>query len=265
MIQFNLNRFANLAKWSLAMDRRWLVKAMLSWMVVFSLTFLFFTCVAVVHKDYESMEISYTPCALMSVFSAIAVFVLGGSFMFQNFKTKHDDQRYLMLPASNLEKFLMRYSIWLLSLPCFLLAFVVGDVVQWVVNTLLAHKGTMLVMQYLANATYEVNWNSDIPRALGVSIALTFVWLHSVYVVGATFFRSHKFNWVLTSIVLIAGGIFGGTLWPNDYFALHIDEHTAIYLLYLWNGIYVLLIALNFWLSYRFFCRQQVIGKFVNV
>ena len=31
------------------------------------------------------------------------------------------------------------------------------------------------------------------------------------------------------------------------------------------NTIYVLLVVLNFWLSYRLFCRQQVIGKFVNV
>ena len=31
------------------------------------------------------------------------------------------------------------------------------------------------------------------------------------------------------------------------------------------NTIYVLMVVLNFWLSYRLFCRQQVIGKFVNV
>ena len=31
------------------------------------------------------------------------------------------------------------------------------------------------------------------------------------------------------------------------------------------NTIYVLLVVLNFWLSYRLFCRQQVIGKLVNV
>jgi hypothetical protein len=31
------------------------------------------------------------------------------------------------------------------------------------------------------------------------------------------------------------------------------------------NGVYVVWVALNFWLSYRLFCRRQVIGRFVNV
>ncbi len=264
MIQFDFNRFKHLVRWTWALDRRWFVKAMLSWMAVFSLTFLFFTCVMVAHKDYETMEISYTPCALMSVFSAIAIFVLGGAFMFQNFKTRHDDLRLLMLPASNLEKFLMRYSIWLLSLPCFLLAFVVGDVVQWVVNTLLGHNGTMLVMQYLANSVCNVYWQSNFPRALGVSSVLAFVWLHSAYVVGATFFRSHRYNWVMTSVVLIVYGILQSLLGPK-YLITESNAQTDIHLVYLWNGICVLLIVLNFWLSYRFFCRQQIIGRAINI
>ena len=45
MIQFNVNRFWKLVRWSLTMDRRWFVKNTLSWLVVFTLVFLFFTCV----------------------------------------------------------------------------------------------------------------------------------------------------------------------------------------------------------------------------
>ena len=46
MSQFNFNRFGKLVRWSLTMDRRWFVKNTLSWLVVFTLMFLFFTCVA---------------------------------------------------------------------------------------------------------------------------------------------------------------------------------------------------------------------------
>ena len=46
MLQFNFNRFRKLVRWSLTMDRRWFVKNTLSWLVVFTLIFLFFTCVA---------------------------------------------------------------------------------------------------------------------------------------------------------------------------------------------------------------------------
>jgi hypothetical protein len=32
-----------------------------------------------------------------------------------------------------------------------------------------------------------------------------------------------------------------------------------------WDALYGAWFLLNFWLSYRLFCRQQVIGKFVNL
>ena len=258
-----MNRFKHLACWTWEMDRRWFIKVALSWAVVFTLMYLFFTCVAKLYDENDA--ISYAPCYFMTVASSIAIFVLGGLFMFQSFKTKHDDQRYMLLPASNLEKFLMRYCVWLLSLPCFVLAFVAADIVQWLINTMLAHKGTMLVMQYLADKVCAIHWSSHVPRSLGVFLALFFIWLHSVYVVGATFFCTHKYNWVATSLVLIVGGFILVTLWPNDYFARVLDDQTILYLLYLGIVALGLLTVLNFWLSYRFFCRQQIVGRIVNI
>ena len=258
-----MKRFKHLACWTWETDRRWFIKVTSSWAVVFTLMYLFFTCVL---KQYDENDaISYEPCFFMTVASSIAIFVLGGSFMFQSFKTKHDDQRYMMLPASNLEKFLMRYCVWLLSLPCFLLAFVAADIVQWLINTMLAHKGTMLVVLYLSDAICATHWPDYFPRSLGVFLALFFIWLHSVYVVGATFFRTHKYNWVATSLVLIVGGFILVTLWPSDYFPSVIDEQTFLCVLYLGNVTLVLLTVLNFWLSYRFFCRQQIVGEIVNI
>lgn len=257
MIQFNMKRFKHLAYWTLETDRRWFIKTMQTWTITFTLIYLLFTCVI---QPSNNGAISYVDCTGITTCISVIFFVFGGAYMFQNFKTKHDDQRFLMLPASNLEKFLMRYSVWLLLLPCFLLAFVVADIVQWLINTLLAHDGTMLVMQDLANTV------CNLPRSsLDDGIALISVWLHSAYVVGATFFRSHKYNWVATSLVLIIGGILLVSLWPNDYFARILDEQTPLYLLYLGEVALVLLIGLNFWLSYKLFCRQQIVGKIVNI
>lgn len=263
MIRFDMKRFKHLACWTWETDRRWFIKVTSSWAVMLTLIYLFFTCV--VKRYDENDAISYAPCYSMTVFSSMAVFVMGGSFMFQSFKTKHDDLRYMMLPASNLEKFLMRYCVWLLSLPCFVLAFVAADIVQWLINTMLAHKGTMLVMQCLADKVCAIHWSSHVPRSLGVFLALFFIWLHYVYVVGATFFRMHKYNWVATSLVLIIGGFILVTLWPNDYFARVLDDQTEFYLLYLGIVVLVLLTVLNFWLSYRFFSRQQIVGRIVNI
>ena len=69
----------------------------------------------------------------------------------------------------------------------------------------------------------------------------------------------------MTSATLIVLGVILGALWPHDEIARSISSDTAMNLVRLLNVLFIFLIALNFWLSYKFFCRQQVIGKYVNV
>ena len=261
MVQFNLNRFRKLVRWSLTMDRRWFVKNTLSWLVVFTLVFLFFTCVTRFNSQPASLP-AYGACTSMVLFTTVAILVLGPTMMFNSMIGKHDDQRLMTLPASNLEKYLMRYSYWLLLLPSFAGSFVVADLLQYLVNWLLGHEGRMLVMQYMGSPQLNIG---AVPRPVGVCIVLTFVWIHSCYAIGATFFRSHKYSWIMTSATLIVLGVILGVLLPHDEIARSISSDTAINLVRLWDVIYIFLIALNFWLSYRFFCRQQVIGRFVNL
>ena len=161
----------------------------------------------------------------MVLFTTVAILVLGPTMMFNSMRGKHDDQRLMTLPASNLEKYLMRYSYWLLLLPSFVGSFVVADLLQYLVNWLLGHEGRMLVMQYMGSPQLNIG---AVPRPVGVCIVLTFVWLHSCYAVGATFFRSHKHSWIMTSATLIAFGIILGSLWPHDDIARNISSHTAI-------------------------------------
>jgi uncharacterized membrane protein YidH (DUF202 family) len=91
------------------------------------------------------------------------------------------------------------------------------------------------------------------------------VWLHSLYAVGATFFRSHKYNWILTSIALIALSIILGALWPESVAPMRIDEHTPVSVLRILCMVMAVLTVFDFWLSYRIFCRHQVIGSYVNL
>ena len=150
MLQFNFYRFRKLARWSLTIDSRWFVKNTLSWLVVFTLMFLFFTCVARFNSQPASLP-AYGACTSMVLFTTVAILVLGPTMMFNSMRGKHDDQRLMTLPASNLEKYLMRYSYWLLLLPSFVGSFVVADLLQYLVNWLLGHEGRMLVMQYMGS------------------------------------------------------------------------------------------------------------------
>ena len=82
------------------------------------------------------------------------------------------------------------------------------------------------------------------------------VLFHSLYALGATFFRTRKFNWVLTTLVIILLSIV-----PNTQVSAAEATTTDILITDL---VALCWTILNFWLSYRLFCRQQVIGKFIN-
>ena len=261
MIQFSFNRFAKLARWSSTNDKKYHWKSFLQTLVILVLVFVFLTTATV---TFNRQDINYYACSLAVIILFASTFILGSSFMFYSMSGKHDMQTLLMLPASNFEKYLMRYASWIILLPLYLVAFFAADLVQYVFGLLLGYEEVRLVTSATIEFVSKVWFKMQIPEHAQqrwiVGVVLHAVWFHSVYALGATFFRSRKYNWVMTSAVLIL-----------TFMLLVIVSGWGSVIATWWNnhGIYSLLIlsliVLNFWLSYRFFCRQQVIGKFVNL
>jgi hypothetical protein len=79
---------------------------------------------------------------------------------------------------------------------------------------------------------------------------------------GGTFFRSHEFAWRLTTVVIIVAGMLRVWLLPEE--TGYSDDDSSL-VVFGWDVFYAVWFLVNFWLSYRLFCRQQVIGKFVNL
>jgi hypothetical protein len=234
---------------------------------VLTLAFLFFTMegngtVRFDGKEYVSDH--YMPCFFISLYAFIITIVVGPSMMFYSMKGKHDRQTLLMLPASNLEKYLMRYSTWILLVPILLLAFFGADLIQYVVNWLVGRDYTTFVTTHFLYDEHMVNWRAriceEISRDGAFNHYFTGLWLHSVYALGATFFRSHKFNAIFTTIIIIVGLM--GFVWAFGGESKEVTASSSYTVDYvIWSA----LTMLNFWLSYRLFCRTQVIGKYVNL
>ena len=253
MIRFNFNRFVKLARWTLTIDRKYHVKSFFQNLVILTLVFVFFTSVDV---RWDNQAANYVPCTIATIVTFAVTLVLGSSFMFYSMSGKHDMQRLLMLPASNLEKYLMRYASWIILLPIQLVAFFGADLIQYVFGLAVSHEQVKLV----TSAVIEF-CQSDMPLSYRMTFVWLFVWLHSVFALGATFFRFRKNNWIATTLVLIVVGILLSAIaghwqnvnmfwWNNHYF---------------FNLVFPLLAVVNFWLSYKLFCRQQVIGRFFNI
>ena len=267
MIQFNFNRFGKLVRWSLTNDRSYYVRTFLQMLAVLTLVFLFFTMEGNGTMRFDGTEYTtdhYTPCLFISLYVFIITFVIGPSLMFYSMRGKHDRQTLLMLPASNLEKYLMRYSTWILVVPVLFLAFFAADLIQYVINWLVGRDYTTFVTTHFLYDEHMVNWRAriceEISRDGAFNHYFTGLWLHSVYALGATFFRSHKFNAVFTTIIIIVGLM--GFVWAFGGESKEVTASSSYTVDYvIWSA----LTMLNFWLSYRLFCRTQVIGKFVNL
>ncbi|MBO6033406.1 MAG: hypothetical protein J6Q22_18445, partial [Prevotella sp.] len=127
MIQFNIHRFGKLARWSLTKDKRYYVKTFLQLLVIMLLIFLFFTEMV---NTNEVPDPRYDSCCLAVMCVFAVTFIMGPSFMFYNMEGKHDMQSLMILPASNFEKYLMRYATWIILIPLYVVAISAADLMQ---------------------------------------------------------------------------------------------------------------------------------------
>ena len=262
MIQFNFNRFGKLVRWSLTNDKKYHVKTFLQTLVIMTLLYLFFTSITITFGEGNG---NYRVCAISTIILFASTIVVGSSFMFYSMERKNDMQALLMLPASNLEKYLMRYVSWILLLPLYVVATVSADLVQYVFGLVVGHEE----VRFVISATMEMlgkMW-SQVPAekhsVAVIGLVLLFLWFQSFYALGATLFRTNKYNWIPTTVVIIVLFLLLVWLSPDRGKIELVKEDSASDTVM--NVVYAVWVALNFWLSYRLFCRRQVIGRFINL
>ena len=262
MIQFSLKRLGKLACWTLRNEKRYYVKSFLQIFVVTLLIFLFFTMVVKMNGRYDS---GYRACVVAMVMMFCVTITMGPAWMFYSMEGKHDMQSLMMLPASNFEKYLMRYSSFLILLPIYVVGPLLADLLQYLIHLIVGHDYGRFVVSVAWKELFVDTLSEEIskPRFVG-SMIVVLLWIQSLYALGATLFRTRKFNWIITTVVLILLVVL---LFKNqgkvEAIDLKDDSTTLTYATGF--GIYLALTAINYWLSYRFFCRTQVRGKFVNL
>lgn len=208
------------------------------------------------NRIYEIIEFQCL-CPLVGFIA----FPISMFYPYSKIKERYQNRSLLMLPASNLEKYITHYAFtWLFFLSLSGGIFI-GDILQYAVHTMMGHEGAMLMTQDLIQG----NLLERIVGSVNTSLVLfswgtIVVWLHSVFALGATFFKSYKQGINLTiSLLFVFGllifalfgfGIVVETWWNNVQF---------------FNVMFLLLTPVNFLLSYYFFCRQQITARFINI
>lgn len=281
MKQFDLNRFGRILKYHFYVTGPTWLRVIGIYTLVFFLFELFITrvqgmkynIVAENHPidfvyDIYAHQVSQT--AQFGLFFLAIAMLFGAANLFSHLKTKPQRSTYLTLPASNLEKYLSSYlyAVVLLAVGTFV-AYCVADALR-VMLDLISGRVIIFGVPYFFE---PFNFN-DAPSLLVVWLIGILLYFHSVYILGGTLFRKLKF--LLTSILVIIGiflvlwGISASSGWIDWHrfpMSQNFEGETVFHwLFYVMIVLSYLMTAIHYWLSYRIFCRMQVINhKWLNV
>ena len=232
MNSFNFNRFGQTLRWVLATNFRkllaWTIGAAL--MVFMGEMFI---------NGINGMDAHPNPVQMLWDFADVGsglmvlVTVIMVCSVVSSINDKRKRETFLMLPSSNLEKFLaLVFYTTVICVLCMFLADVVGDTLRmaWLWGEYLTWGQETVSQVYNYNGVDETcySWSSSVPWMLSKLIprlitvwgngiywtwenewsTLIFhvvlaVWIHSVYTLGGTLFRKYAF--VATSVVLLGG------------------------------------------------------------
>ena len=232
MNSFNFNRFGQTLRWVLATNFRkllaWTIGAAL--MVFMGEMFI---------NGINGMGGKNNPVQMLWDFADVGsglmvlVTVIMVCSVVSSINDKRKRETFLMLPSSNLEKFLaLVFYTTVICVLCMFLAYVVGDTLRmaWLWGEYLTWGQETVSQVYNYNGVDETcySWSSSVPWMLSKLIprlitvwgngiywtwenewsTLIFhvvlaVWIHSVYTLGGTLFRKYAF--VATSVVLLGG------------------------------------------------------------
>ena len=289
MNSFSFNRFGKMLRWVLSVSQRLILYAMAGSVVgVFMAEMILLRM-----SSYDS------PFTMLSRYGDVgaAVFAVASlilvSTIVSGVNEKREREAFLMLPASNLEKFLalMTYTSVICVLGVFL-AFVLGDSLR-MVWFWISGPYTEAEVSYIGNPTeYYYWWSSAIPEMVDnltphileadscnwfylvmyiVVIAAIAVWTHSLLIIGGTLFR--KYSFVISCLVFILFWvIFGKTM---QYFELsmftsnwedgkYVSGEVGL-LAYILAVLLPLLAVFNYWASFHIFKNLQLItNKWLN-
>ena len=266
MKNFNMTRFGRVLKLDFAEGR----KAMMWGAVCMLLLYLFFFWfawnigmhVSAVH-DWDTYVKGL--CQAVAGFSMMAMFIfflITASTLYRGEQKKQQRIAWLMLPATNLEKFLSR---WIYMLAFMLvggvLTIFLADCIHMIWLQIAGHPVHSMAKALVQNLPHANKYN---PLIEIVNIYLAFVVIHSIFLLGGVFFK--KFHFIATSVVFaIAFSVIVWTVNSLGYRDTPTPSDPTMSII-IWMCIHTCVITVCTWLAYRLFCRWQVVThKFANV
>ena len=282
MKNFNWNRFCLTLGYDFTMGRRLMVRNMmymlLAYLFVFFIAHLFNPHfgyadgllseaeIAQIRMEHIASMVAGMACVMASVFALVVACGL-----FAGEQTKQGFILTLMLPASNLEKFLSRWVFMVaLTLAGTVVVFPVADLLH-LLYCLVFGQPVVSTLPHIVDNLEAVcfPWGYSANGVLmGVAAMARLLTIHAFFLLGATLFRKHSFLLTASSLVILLS-VFASTVQWLAHLTTHIVEQDATPTQWPMLGsiaFYLLVICAFCWLAYRLFCRWQVVThKFTHL
>lgn len=271
MKNFNINRFWQVLKWTVMSEKKSIITAFIAFTVGF-LAIQLFSCFTIFDINH-----GLGPAATMAGMGTCAA-ILGfmaayyASGILGNARTTQQRTTALMLPASNLEKFIARLIYCCIGLLIVLyLAALAATGLRMFLELIAGHDQITAEVGILFGYISPYGYDEQIENAISFGplfpTALT-LWSTSLFVLGGVFFRKRPFVW--TNVTLFAGGLLLFTIIfyvctligekEIEEFLRPIFKDMMPATFFNWVSVFLFAFtALNVWLSYRLFSRLQVV------
>ena len=292
---FNINRFGKTLRWVVSVNFR----KLLLWFAGSVLAVFLGEIIFKVMNPYGSPLNMLRDISQFLTMILILVSLIMASSIVSSINEKRKREAFLMLPASNLEKFLslLVYSTVICIAVAFL-AIVLGDALRMFSYWAAGYQG----MPYEGESYYysvksdeygEVFWwSSVIPMliknitpniALSAPLPVDFVvvqwafiigmilWVHSTYILGGTLLRKYSFvgtsvfvillDTLIIRLIIASGMTMFHTQWDNG----ELIEYEIGVVSWIIAFVSPILSALNYWASFQIFKRFELItNKWMN-
>lgn len=237
---------------------------------------LWFCLAAYVSRYDEGLTVAVSPfgffCYMTILFMSFCISVVlcfSASRIFKPMSGKGKRIEFLMLPATHAEKFVSRvvYSVFGTAFVLFMV-FLMAELTRILIGAVFSVNtwGVMEMGHVVDGVMMTPNMKFD--GVFWLLSLISFVWTHSLYILGGSYFTKHPFRKTLIFMVLFNSLLFvcflafrmGGQGNSLSITTMSMVVYDGGYT-WIYYAIYSIFAVVNWWLAYRLFSRSQVMER----
>lgn len=274
MSNFDIKRFTRVAQWTWRMN----FKGVLSFAAGLSIGYLgpyigwIYPYLKGMPADGEGRLVnSISMCTVIY----LIVVIISGTWIFANMQTKAQRTTVKLLPATDLEKFLVNFlAVTLGAAVMAIVAFFVADILRILTCLVVGVDYVTFSLPYFLQMVFtnaDITGNltsagSTYPTAVNFVAAGWCFWAQSLYILGGTALRRYQFAITSTVHAALFIAMTVVVAYGNGNIEATVMDEGLAPTFYTIGAVLFGIAVLNWWFSYRIFSRMQVINnKWINL